>query len=149
MPVVGLHVLTRTISPYAGPTQLLGVFPSLAGAEDARRAYIEAIRAGSRPDPWAEQPYHAVDLDRDVRVDSGWELDLAPGDSRVFIVTRWADGMGQILRNVVAVKRLRAEAEADARSREAAFEKEMFPYECEVVEAELGSLLADNQARPS
>lgn len=91
-------MLTRFISPYTGASLLLGVFRTQSEAEIARREYIQPIQDGVVEDPWAEQGYHRVDLEKDVTILSGLRrVNVTGAESHLFVVRACFEGMGQIV----------------------------------------------------
>jgi hypothetical protein len=86
--------LLRTISPYSGASQLLGVYTIADAADSARAAYLGWIECHG--DPHAEQAYRTVDVAADTRIEP-LEGEHAAG-SVVLVVSQMAEGFGQIVR---------------------------------------------------
>lgn len=102
-----MYLLIRTVSAYIGPDLLLGAFWNEAEAARARETYLDTIR---QDDPWAEQPYRESSPE-DVMIESVSEVGIAGEPRRVFVVSEYTEGFGQVLRKFVAVCGAKADAE--------------------------------------
>jgi hypothetical protein len=96
-----VFILARRISPYDGTDPLfLGLFTDAVRASQAREAYLASV---SSTDPWREQSYRQVNLEKDVvtiEIEDR-RTDLSSGV--VFLVTSNYDGIGQASRRFEAV----------------------------------------------
>jgi hypothetical protein len=135
----------RVISAYTGPDLLLGVFPTEAAAGVARSEYLDRI---AQRDPWAEQAYRDSSPD-DVRILADTPgVQVAGGACRVFVVSEWAEGFGQISRKFAAICGSDAEARRVAAEIEAQAETATWPVYANVEEVEVGVLLPDGWFSP-
>jgi hypothetical protein len=139
--VSNLFVLIRRVSSYTHHDLLLGVFHSRVQAEESRDEYIEAVMR-KPDDPWARQAY-AIVSDDDVEIlDDVPLISLSPSADRVFVVSSYAEGFGQVVRKLEALLGTHAEAHAHAEALEASDEGD-FPYSCQVDEVPTGKLSTD------
>lgn len=104
----GMCALVRHISPYTGPDLLLGVFLSHPDAETARLAYCERYSRTPERDPWHEQAYKEPGLASDdlaiIDVPSCPSCGDRPGGATsVYIVSSYAEAVGQSLRTLESV----------------------------------------------
>lgn len=136
-----MHLLVRRISSYTEADRLLGAFKTVEAAEAARDSYLLRVVHGPS-DPWAHQAYHEV-TDGDVIIWSSIpEIDVSDAAERVFVVSSFTEGFGQIQRTIEAVVGSAAAAQRHAEEREARGD-DHFPHECEVEELEVGVLRLD------
>lgn len=92
--------------------------------------------------PWARQAY-AIVSDDDVEIlDDVPLIALSPSADRVFAVSSYAEGFGQVARKFEALLGTAAEARAHAKALEASDESD-FPYSCQVDEVPTGKLSID------
>lgn len=133
-----MYLLVRRISPYTHHDLLLGVFRSRELANQARLEYLAAI-LHSAEEPWSQQAYQEVsDNDVEILADSP-SLGISPEMDRVFVVSSYSEGFGQVVRKFEAIAGTLDLAQARADSLEAE-EDSGFPYECEVDEIPVGVL---------
>jgi hypothetical protein len=139
-----VHLLLREISPYNDADCVLGVFMTEAEAIEARRTHLQRIE---NVDPWAKQAYRSPSPE-DVKVIGSLRVvDLGTEPRRVYVVSEYAEGFGQILRRFVAICGAEPAARLVAAEVEATFEKESFPRYCKIDEVQVGTLLT-NDVRP-
>jgi glycosyltransferase involved in cell wall biosynthesis len=145
-----MHLLVRRISPYTHHDLLLGVFPSRELASQARSQYLQAV-VHEHDDPWARQAYWEVS-DNDVEIlDSVSSIDATSQAARVFVVSSYAEGFGQVIRKLEAVAGTLERAQARADLLEAQ-DDGSGPYHCEVDEVLVGELSRERdgfRTRPS
>ena len=133
-----MHILVRRISPYTHHDLLLGVFPSRELASEARSQYLQAVVHGCG-DPWALQAYWEVS-DNDVEIlETVSLIDVTSEVARVFVVSSYAEGFGQVIRTFEAVAGTFDLAQARADLLEAQDDGGE-PYHCEVDEVLVGEL---------
>jgi hypothetical protein len=133
-----MHLLVRRVSPYTQHDLLLGVFPSADLANQARSEHLRAVLHSSE-DPWARQAYReASDVDVEILADVPL-LGISPETDRVFVVSSYSAGFGQVVRKFEAIAGTLdlAHARADSLVSE---DDSAFPYECEVDEVPVGVL---------
>jgi hypothetical protein len=133
-----MHLLVRRVSPYTQHDLLLGVFPSADLANQARLEHLRAVLHSSE-DPWARQAYREVsDADVEILADVPL-LGISPETDRVFVVSSYSEGFGQVVRKFEAIAGTLdlAQARADSLVSE---DDSVFPYECEVDEVPVGVL---------
>ncbi|MEP7126967.1 MAG: hypothetical protein ABJE95_38905 [Byssovorax sp.] len=131
----------RRLSEYTANHLLLGVFRALDDAERARREYLRAVVHGPS-DPWAKQAYHEVSDDDVAILSSLAQLDQAEPRDRVFVISSYAEGFGQVVRSFEAIAGSEAAASEHAASLEAEDDGE-FPGYVEVDEILVGELSLD------
>lgn len=140
-----VHVLLRRLGPLAAPDRILGVFPSLDAAREARTSYL----AQAKGESWEGQIRGDLELEKNVWVDSTWSVDAPDDVLEVFLVSSVSqdfDGSTEYRINGVTstweaaealsgqvVERLVQKAEND---------------ECAVTAAELGKLLPEVDGEP-
>jgi hypothetical protein len=141
---VALYLLKRTISEASGPDRLLGVFRTRDEARRARRRYLDPILRGEVVDPWARQAFRErISLERDVVIVPDVRLvGIKATTSPVFVVSSYAEGFGQIVREFEAICGARSRAQATARSIEKR-RRGGFNFYCAIDAVEVGTLLAD------
>src|SRR5262245_46582312 len=138
-----MHVLIRKLSEYTANHLLLSVFRTVEEAEQGRCEYLQTV-LHSPSDPWARQAYHDVS-DNDVAVLSGvLRLGLDEAQDRVFVISSYLEGFGQVRRSFEAI------AGSDVLAREhvstlKANNDRKFPYYCDVGEVIVGELSYDPQ----
>lgn len=96
-----VYILLRRISSYTGADLLLGAFFTLEEAEAAKSTYLWRYEAAPETDPWREQAYKKTRLDGDLMTQAVDFTGSQDGD--LFVVSTYAEGLGQILRRVVSV----------------------------------------------
>lgn len=136
-----MHLLMRKISAYTGDDLLLGVFRTLEEAERGRREYLSSVVHGTS-DPWAEQAYHEVSDEDVVILPSLLRLDLAESADRVFVVSSYSEGFGQVSRSFEAIAGSN-EAARDHVAALTAKDEGEFPYWCGIDEVLVGELSQD------
>jgi len=99
-----LFLLKRDISHYTFPDILLGCFTSLEKAKNARKEYLAQYQLGKKVDPWKEQGYKTVDLDKDVEIMNDLPvINFHDTDSAIFVVNSYSEGFGQVIRKFFAL----------------------------------------------
>lgn len=109
-----LFLLIRRISAYTGPDVLLGVFTDARRAGAARDEYRRRHLADPSRDPWREQAYKTGGLAADDLVVEALDAPVGMTDE-VFVVSRYFEGFGQVVRKFDSVHA----SLAAARTREA------------------------------
>lgn len=130
-----MYLLIRNISPYTGSDLLLGVFSTLELAQQAKHTYQKHFK--NHPDHYAEQAYHSVDLNKDLRIaDYIPEYAITPSTSTLYIISFYSEDFGQIYREFKAICGNLAEAKAALNDYERQTQKYDFPsyYEIDTVE---------------
>eukprot|EP01084_Bolivina_argentea_P120246 213148_1 len=91
-----LFYLIRECSHYSNENLLLGVFTSKHKAYDAKTEYM---KISSINDPYKEQPYHTVDLEKDVQI---MKIDkfCVNNVEKVCVICEYGIGMGQCGRSI-------------------------------------------------
>lgn len=139
-----LYLLRRKIAEVSGPDRLLGVFRSRDAARRARRQYLDPILRGEVADPWARQP-GKVSLERDVAIVADVpQAGVAASAARVFVVSSYAEGFGQIVREFEAICGTEARAAGTAK-RIVKRHHRRFNFYCRVDAVEVGALLPDRR----
>jgi hypothetical protein len=143
---VTLYLLKRKISEVSGPDRLLGVFRTRDDARRARRQYLDPIRRGDVFDPWAWQAIRGkMSLERDVAIVSDVrQVGVKPQMDRVFVVSSFAEGFAQILREFEAICGTRSLAETTAKRIENRH-RSGFNFYCRVAAVTVGTLLPDRR----
>ena len=140
-----MHLLRRVISPYDAPDILLGCYRNLNEAQQAREQYIAHYQAQQKFDPWREQGYRSVDLEKDVVIDSNiLALEVSPNATEVFVVSSFAEAFGQIVREVHAICGSASLAQQKKYKVTQGFDKR-FPEYCQVQKVAVGILLPDEE----
>ncbi|HET7340751.1 MAG TPA: hypothetical protein VFL90_04745 [Methylomirabilota bacterium] len=140
-----LYLLKRRISEVSGPDRLLGVFRSRDAARRARRQYLDPILRGDVADPWAWQAYRKNSLERDVAIVADVpQAGVAAKAARVFVVSSYAEGFAQIIREFEAICATKAQADATARRIEKRH-RGGFNFYCRVDGLAVGALLPDRR----
>ncbi|MBL8099677.1 MAG: hypothetical protein JNK81_10870 [Anaerolineales bacterium] len=99
-----LFLLKRNISQYTFPDIFLGCFNSLENANIAREQYLSQYQHGRKIDPWKEQGYKTVDLEKDVEIIGNLPIFGVTDTSQfVFVVNSYSEGFGQIMRMFYAI----------------------------------------------
>lgn len=121
-----MFLLARSISPYTGCDQLLGVFLSEDAAEHARHTYISCIRSGAAVDPFATQAHWKRSLEDDVKLVSDIPVfKVSPQASAVYVVSFFEEFLGQVIRRFEAI--CGAEDEAARIAAEVEAKEDTFP----------------------
>ena len=117
-----MFLLIRRISAYTGPDVLIGVFTEKQQAESVRNDYRVRYIAEPAIDPWHEQAYKEGGLTADELVVQALDAPAGTTDE-VFVVSRYLEGFGQIVRKFdsmhaseVAARTRVAELNADEKS---------------------------------
>jgi hypothetical protein len=133
-----MHLLIRHLSPYTAEDLLLGVYLTVDEAARDRAAYLSAVLHGGS-DPHAEQAYHDVS-DADVAILSDLtQLDAPDEKSRVYVVSSYAEGFGQVRRTFEAIVGSESAAREHATAPEARDDGNL-PFYCDVDEVSVGVL---------
>jgi hypothetical protein len=135
-------ILFRKISPYMGASILLGVFSSPEEADRNRRAYFASRIQSPASDPWHRQPYKPDGLQPSDLVVMEFQHLIVMADCPAFVVSRYSDGFGQVVRKFVSVHTDLAAAKSEASRLEEA-ENSSWPSYGRVQEAIVGQLLSD------
>jgi hypothetical protein len=143
---VALYLLKRKISEASGPDRLLGVFRTRDEARRARRRYLDPIVRGEVVDPWARQAFReTISVERDVVIVCDVRLaGIRPTTDPVFVVSSYAEGFGQIVRQFEAICGTRSRAATTAKSLEKRH-RSGFNFSCTVDAVEVDTLLADRR----
>ena len=134
-----VYLLKREVSSYTDADLLLGVFLSIERAEAARAEYVARV-IGSASDPLASQAYRSVS-ETDVSILRDVEV-LGPPvseSSKVWVVSEYAEGFGELLRKFVALAADKRDAERFVEQQEV-LSDEPFPVYWELDELEEGVL---------
>lgn len=143
-----MYLLKREISPYNSQDLLLGCFHSREKAEDARMEYISVYRDNLKSDPWEKQGYQVVDLEKDVCiVDNILEIKILPTSKKVFVVSSFSEGFGQIIRTIHSICGLQSLAEKESQKIEKSFDNK-FPEYCQIQKVAVNILLSDEEIEP-
>jgi hypothetical protein len=131
------------MSPYTAPDILLGCYQDLEGAREAREQYIAQYQTHRKVDPWQEQGYKLVDLEKDVVIDSDVpDSEVSPTAAEVFVVSSFAEAFGQIIRKVHAICGSLAVAQKKKHELKKGFDTP-FPEYCQIQRVTVGALLPD------
>ncbi len=101
-----MFILIRTISAYVFTDIILGIFTTLAEAEQAKNTYISHRKNN---DPWQDQPYRETILEDDVNI-----IEVAGNFENgqiIFEVSEYSEGFGQDCRDLHSFHHSRVEAE--------------------------------------
>lgn len=141
-----MKLLIRSISSYTGATLLLGVFSTLEEAQAARTKYISQYRDGEKTDPWKEQAYKGeMNLDEDVIIlEDIPEIGVSRNEVEIYIVSTYAEGFGQIMREFNAICGSEEIAVATVSELESKLEGN-FPEYYDFEKAVVGELLRDEK----
>lgn len=90
--------LYRFISGYSGVNQLLGIFTTIQNASQAKKEYI--IKMEKEGDKYAEQGYHEVDLEKDVRIRKCDGFTIITKEDYIYAICYLGYGFGQSSRSV-------------------------------------------------
>jgi hypothetical protein len=143
-----MYVLIRIISPYTSHDILLGCYRSREEAQVARQQYILQYQSNRKDDPWKEQGYTTVDLEKDVViVDDIPEIQIQPTNEEVFVVSSFAEGFGQIIRTFHAICGSLMAAWNKSKEIKEKFDGH-FPEYCQIQKVVVGKLLSDEETRP-
>ncbi len=93
-----IYILIRTISAYVFTDIILGIFTTLAEAEQAKTTYI-LYRKNN--DPWQDQPYRETILEDDVNIME--VLGSFENGQLVFEVSEYFEGFGQDERDLNSI----------------------------------------------
>lgn len=88
-----MYLLRRKISPYSGYDLILGIAKSVEAAEELKRQYVEKRL---KYDPWREQAYHEVNLEKDTIIEdiSTFFKKEVPERTTFFLVCHLEDYLG-------------------------------------------------------
>jgi hypothetical protein len=143
-----MFLLVREISPYTSHCVLLGCFTTRENAETARLQYVTPYQENPQADPWKDQAYCVVDLERDVRILDGVRED---GDfsncAAVYVVSVFSEAFGQIIRDFRRICSSLTLAQ-QAVQEIAAEPKDSFPEYSQIQKAALNELLSDEETDP-
>jgi hypothetical protein len=143
-----MYLLKRDISSYTSHDVLLGCFSSREKAQTAREEYIKLYQTNREDDPWKEQGYKNVDLEKDVVIiDDLPEFQIQPSDEEVFIVSSFAEGFGQIIRTIHNICGSLELAEKKSKEIEKNFDGSLPEY-CQIQKVIVGKLLSDKETKP-
>jgi hypothetical protein len=143
-----MYLLKREISPYTSQDLILGCFHSREKAEDARTQYISAYRDNLKSDPWENQGYQVVDLGKNVCiVDNILEIQIQPTNKKVFVVSSFSEGFGQIIRTIHSICSSQSLAEKETQKIEKSFDNK-FPEYCQIQRVAVDKLLSDEEIKP-
>lgn len=111
-----MFALIRKISSYDAPDLFLGLFSSQEKAEAARNSYLKEIE---QYDPWKDQTFSKVSPEKDCKIETvPVKGDIAENPKKLFLVTSYFDGGGQISRRFDALFQDRAKAQKLAKKLE-------------------------------
>jgi hypothetical protein len=137
-----LTILIRKVSPYMSANILLGVFTSPEEADRNRNAYLASRTQAQTSDPWHHQPYKPDGLQpSDLFLMDFRYIDVV-ADSPAFVVSKYSEGFGQVLRKFISIHADLATAKSEAARLEEA-DNDPFPSYFRVQEAIVGQLLSD------
>ena len=85
-----------------------------------------------------------MELEKDVYIDSGWEVELSANDRWVFVVSSFIEELGQVVRKIEAIRPNEEDAEAVAKELEAKNAKADSAFYCDIDSVEIGKLLPDS-----
>lgn len=112
-----MHLLFRSISAYSGPSLLLGVFRTKDLADAARREYLTSVMRGGA-DPWGDQDNPRSSDDDLIILSDLDSIDCSEPriefHDRIFVVSSYSYGFGQIIRGFEAIAGSKSAAEARA-----------------------------------
>ena len=138
-----MHILRRVISQYDAPDILLGCYRNLIEAQRAREQYITQYQTQQKVDPWREQGYRSVELEKDVVIDSDvLTLEVSSIAAEVFVVSPFAEAFGQIVRDVHAICGSITLAQQKKLESKQGFDKPFAEY-CQIQKIAVGMLLPD------
>lgn len=108
-----MYILYRKVSDYDGPSLFLGLFDAQDQAERQRLQYRLVLE---KQDPWQNQSYREVDLGNDLVI---MPIEGECADrQKVYLISCYSEGFGQIIREFQRVCGDRAQAEAIAKKLE-------------------------------
>lgn len=103
-----MFALIRKISSYDAPDLFLGIFSSQERAESAREIYLSGI---AQYDPWEKQSYSKVSPQEDCKIETvPLRGEVVEDSQKLYLVTSYFDGGGQISRRLDALFHHRSEA---------------------------------------
>jgi hypothetical protein len=142
-----MYLLKRDISSYTSHDILLGCFRSREKAQAARQQYIKSYQSNQSDDPWKEQGYKSVNLEKDVVIADIPEIQLQATAEEVFVVSSFAEAFGQIIRTFHNVCGSLELAEEKSKEIKGSFQGK-FPEYCQIQRVVLDKLLPDEETRP-
>ena len=143
-----MYLLKRSISPYTSHDVLLGCFRSLEKAQTAREQYLKRYQDQPSDDRWKEQAFKDVELEKDVVIMSEIpEIQVQPKNEEVFVVSSFAEGFGQIIRNFRMICGSLDVAQKKAKKLEKDFTGN-FPEYCQIQKVAVDKLLSDEKTKP-
>lgn len=101
-----MYILIRTISAYVFTDIILGIFTTLAEAEQAKTTYISYRKNN---DPWQDQPYRETILEHDLNIIE--TEGCFENGQIIFEVSEYSEGFGQDCRDLHSFHRSQIEAQ--------------------------------------
>lgn len=99
-----LFLLIRKISPYTGEDLFLGIYDEHDLANQQRTQYIQYCKTA---DPWKDQAYKEVDLEKDVLImevhEKITEKEFPSEGQQIFLVSGLLEGFGQIIKDLHSI----------------------------------------------